>query len=89
MAHPDFGKSVNPILTRREQIMPTTSLFSPGVSELPTALERNGGSGPQLSGVLSAELWSFSFNKLKYFYCSLIIEIIIHNTVDSWTPNNP
>ena len=27
--------------------MPTTSLFSPGVSELPTALERNGGSEPQ------------------------------------------
>ena len=38
MAHPDFGRSVNPISTRGDRLCPPNYYGTPGFSDLPMAL---------------------------------------------------
>ena len=40
MAHPDFGRSVNPISTRGTDYAHLITTGTPGFSDLPTALNR-------------------------------------------------
>ena len=38
MAHPDFGRSVNPISTKGGRLYPSNNTGTPGYSDLTTAL---------------------------------------------------